>query len=105
MVRFMIASLPCRRRRRAYRCAGCRLQHQLLYAPRLDLGDDDLIRIAAIEHVNDLEPAQPFAGVAELPDDRPIELHLVDLTGDVPRAGRVAVRVRVRAEDVLMRTR
>jgi hypothetical protein len=69
------------------------LQHQLLHAPRFDFGNDDLVRIAAVHHVDDLEAAKLFAGVAELSEDGPIELHLVDLACDVPRPGRVAVRV------------
>src|SRR5580658_6926968 len=42
-------------------------QHQFLHPPRLDLRDDDLIRIPAIHHVDHLETAQFLARMAELP--------------------------------------
>ena len=41
--------------------------------------------------------------MAELADDRPIELHLVDLAGDRPGARQVAVGIGVGDEQVLMR--
>jgi hypothetical protein len=38
-----------------------------------------------------LNSFQLLAGLAELADDGAVELHLVDLAGDVTRGGRVAV--------------
>ncbi len=68
-----------------------------------DLADDDLVGVAAIHHVDDLEAAELLAGVAELADDRAVELHLVDFAGDRPGAGPVAVRIGVGDEQVLVR--
>ena len=78
------------------RRAASRLEHDLLRAPRGDLRDEQLIGIAAVDLVNRAELAEPLAGLAELADDRAVELHLVDLAGDRPRRRRVAVGVRVR---------
>src|SRR6185312_2462875 len=80
----------------ARRSRQLRFEHQLLYSPRLDLRDEDLIRIPAVHHVDNLESARLLAGMAKAPEDRSIELHLVNLPGDVPRAGSVAVRIRIR---------
>src|SRR3989442_14511527 len=90
-------------------CARCRclrrrwLQDEFLHAPGFDFPDDDLVWIAAIHHVDDLEPAVFLARMAELTNDRPIQLQLVDLPSDVPRARRIAIRVGVGGEHVLMR--
>src|SRR5471030_1751444 len=51
--------LPCARCLR-----GHRLQDEFLHAPGFDFPDDDLVRIAAIHHVDDLEPTEFLAGVA-----------------------------------------
>src|ERR1700730_3211202 len=48
-----------------------RLQDNFLYSPGFDFRHDDLVRVSAVQHVNDLEPARLFAGMAELADDRP----------------------------------
>src|SRR6185436_7053425 len=77
--------------------------HQLLHAPRFNLADDDLVRVAAVHHVDHLEAAELLARMAELAEHRAIELHLVDLSGVGPRTLRIAVRIRVRREHVLMR--
>ena len=53
--------------------------------------------------MDDLEPAEFLAGMAELPNDRPVQFQLVDLTRDGPRARRIAVGVGVGGKDVLMR--
>jgi hypothetical protein len=82
---------------------GGRLQHQLLHAPRFDFGNDDLVGIAAVHHVYHLEATKLLSSVAELPDDRSVQLHLVDLARDVPRSRRVAIRVGIRAEQILVR--
>src|SRR5262245_66155994 len=83
---FMAPPLSCGRRLR-----GCRLEQQLLHPPRLDFADDDLVGIAAIHHVDDLEAAKLLAGMAEPAEHRAVQLELVDLAGDIPGAGRVAV--------------
>src|ERR1700731_2743288 len=71
--------LPCARCLR-----GHRLQDELLHAPGFDFTDDDLVRVAAIHHVYDLEPAEFLAGVAEPADDGPVQFQLVDLARDLP---------------------
>src|SRR5437870_4850356 len=43
-----------------------RLQRDLLHAPRLDLRHDDLVRVPAIQHVNNLKAAELLAGMTEL---------------------------------------
>src|SRR6188768_4280342 len=97
--RFMVVSsasgCPQRRRR----------QDELLHAPRFDLAQDDLVGITTVHHVNHLEPGRDLARFPELADHRAIELRLVDLTRRLPRSRRVAVRVRIGMEDVLMRPR
>ena len=85
--------------------ATARLQDVLLHAPRFDLAQDDLVGIAAVHHVHHLEPGRDLARLPELADHRAIELRLVDLTRRLPRPRRVAVRVRIGMEDVLMRPR
>src|SRR6266481_978378 len=82
---------------------GVRLQDELLHAPGFDLADDDLVRIAAIHHVDHLEAAEFLAGMAELADDRAVELHLVDLASDRPCARAIAVGIGVGGEQVLVR--
>src|SRR6266404_6196699 len=89
-------------------CARClgggrRLHDEFLHAPGFDFPDDDLVWISAIHHVDDLEPAEFLARVAELTNDGPIQFQLVDLSGDVPRARRIAIRVGVGGENILMR--
>ena len=85
---------------------GCgAFEDDLLRAPGRDLGHEELVRIAAVDLVDGAELSESLAGLAELADDRAVELHLVDLAGDRPRRGRVAVRVGVRDEQVLVRPR
>src|SRR5262245_13945790 len=79
------------------------LEHQFLHAPRFDLADDDLIRIAAIDHVNHLEARGELAGASEPADHFAVELHFVDFSGSVPCSRLVAVRIRIREKDVLVR--
>src|SRR6266849_8819908 len=82
---------------------GVRLQDELLHAPGFDLANDDLVRVAAIHHVDHLEAAEFLAGMTELADDRAVELHLVDLARDRPRARKIAIWVGVGGEQVLVR--
>src|SRR6266436_163308 len=79
-------------------------QNEFLHAPGFDFAQDDLVRIAAVHHVDDLEARCDFARPAEPADDRAVQLHLVDLAGDVPCAGRIAVRIGVGSEDILVGT-
>jgi len=80
---------------------GCRMS----FCTRQDSisTNDDLVRVAAIHHVDDLEPAEFLAGVAEPTDDRPVQFQFVDLARDLPRPGRIAVGIGVGGEDVLVR--
>src|SRR5262245_420047 len=84
--RFMIASL-------VRGCPRRRLQDVLLHAPRFDLAQDDLIGIAAVQHVHHLEPGRHLAWLPELANHGTIELRFIDLTRRVPRPRRVAVGV------------
>ena len=59
------------------------LQQDLLRAPVVDLGGVDHVRIAAVHLVDRRELARRLAGAAELADDRAVELHLVDLAGEL----------------------
>src|SRR6185295_15488480 len=43
-----------------------RLQDIFLHAPRFDLAEHDLVRIAAVQHVNDLESGRILSRLAEL---------------------------------------
>src|SRR5579883_1719196 len=79
-MRFMSGLLSQRRRFRR----RLRFQYQLLHTPGFDFGNDDLVRIAAIHHVHDLETGHEFAGVTEFSDDRSIEFHFVNLAGGFP---------------------
>src|SRR5438552_1716170 len=86
------------------RCLSGRwLQDESLHAPGFDFPNNDFVGIAAIHHVDDLEPAEFLAGMAELPNDRPVQFQLVDLARDGPRAWSIAVGVGVGGKDVLMR--
>ena len=82
-----------------------RIQEDLLRAPRRNFRDEELVRIAAVDLVDGAEFSQSLAGLAELADDRAVELHLVDLTGDGPRRRGVGVGIGVRHEQVLVRAR
>src|SRR5579862_7672782 len=46
-----------------------RLQEQFLHTPGFDFRNDDLVGISAIHHMNHLEPAQLFTGMAEPAND------------------------------------
>src|SRR5260370_29664459 len=78
------------------------LENQFLHAPRFDLADDDLIRVAAINHVDHLKARRCLAGASEPAKHFAVELGLVDFAGDVPRSMHVAVRIRIRKKDVLV---
>src|SRR5580765_1704060 len=96
---FMRCPLASRRR-----FAGLRMKNDFLGAPCRDFRNVELIGIAAVDFVHRAELLQGFARLAELADDRAVELHLVDLAG-LRRRPRVAViRHRIRDEQVLMRT-
>src|SRR5262249_21393865 len=77
-------------------------KNQFLDAPRFDLADDDLIRIAAIEHVDHLKAGRGLSRASEPAEHFPVELSLVDFAGGVPRSRHVAVGSRIRKEAVLM---
>src|SRR5437016_8465952 len=79
------------------------LENQFLHAPRFDLADDDLIRVAAINHVDHLKAGRGLAGVSEPAKHFAVELGLVDFAGDVPRSRHVDVRMRIRKKDVPVR--
>src|SRR5215472_12344170 len=89
-------SASCARTRRR------RLQDVFLHAPRFDLAQNDLVRIAAVQHVNDLESGRILPRLAELAEHASIQLGLVDLAGVVPRPWWIAVWVRIGEEHVLM---
>src|SRR6266852_2234786 len=82
---------------------GVRLQDELLHAPGFDLADDDLVRVAAIHHVDHLEAAEFLAGMTELADDGSVQLHLIDLASDRPRAGHISIGIGVGSEEILVR--
>src|SRR5262249_15292870 len=66
---------PGRGRRRL----GRRVEPDLLRPPVVDLRRVDHVRVAAVHLVDRRELARRLAGAAELADDRPVELELVDL--------------------------
>src|ERR1700730_2931922 len=80
-----------------------RTKDDLLRTPGGDLGDIELVRVPAVELVDRAELLRGVAGLAELPEDRAVELHLVDLAGGVARPRGAAVGERIRDEQVLMR--
>src|SRR5262249_30435988 len=80
------------------------LEDELLHAPGFDLSDDDLVGVAAIHHVDDLQSAEFLAGMTELADDGPVQFHLVDFAGDRPRAGHISVGIGVGSEKILVRS-
>src|SRR5438445_6375066 len=82
-----------------------RLQDVFLHAPRFDLAEDDLVRIAAVQHVNDLDSGRILSRLAELAEHASIQLGLVNLAGVDPRPRWLPVLVRIREEHVLMRPR
>src|SRR5437879_10002750 len=64
-------------------CARCLgggrwLQHEFLHGRGFDFPDDELVWIAVIHHVFGMEQAEFLARMAELTDDGPIYLLLVD---------------------------
>src|ERR1700761_4483500 len=67
------------------------LQDKLLHAPGLDFAHDDLVGIAAVHHVDDLEARRQLAGMAELADHGAVQLRLVDLARLGPASRPVAV--------------
>src|SRR5438132_666265 len=80
-------------------------ENDFLNAPRRDLGDDELVGVAAVDLVDGAELLQLLAGLAELPEDGSVELHLVDLAGDVAVLREAVVGERVRYVEVLVRAR
>src|SRR6185312_12606477 len=84
---------------------GGRFQQQFHDAPGFNLRGQDDVGIAAIERVGDLETVLFLAGVAETAEDGAVQLHFVNLAGVLPGAGQVAVGIRIRREQVLVRTR
>ena len=82
-----------------------RTQHDLLDPPGGDFRHEQLVRVAAVDLVHRAELAELLAGLAELADDRAVELHLVDLAGDVAILRQPVVGNRVRDEQILMRAR
>src|SRR6185503_8547717 len=105
-MRFMVVPpLPRRRSAGGLRRSLLRMQDDLLRAPRGDLRYPQLVFVAAVHSVNRAEFLQLFPGLAELADDGAVELHLVDLAGDVTRRGGVAVGIGVRRVEILVWTR
>src|SRR6188508_884908 len=82
-----------------------RMQNVLLHAPRLDFAEDQLVRVAAVDLVDHLEPGRDLPGLAELADHGAVHFRLVDFARVLPRFWRITVRIRVGEEDVLMRSR
>src|SRR6476660_389657 len=89
--RFIIASLlsPAR----AFHRLG--LEQNLLHAPVGDLGDEEFVGVAAVDLVHGTELLQRLSGLAELAENRAVELHLVDLAGLRGRTRVAVVRHRV----------
>src|SRR5262245_12851723 len=85
--------------------AGARLQRHLLHAPRSDLGDVQLVLVAAIHRMCRREFTWRFARLAESSEHLAVQLHLVDLARYAAHVRGARVRVRVRAVKILMRTR
>src|ERR1700754_1155331 len=81
-----------------------RLKNVFLNSPRFNFAEDNLVGIAAIEHVDHLETRGKFAGFAEAAEHGPIEFGFVDLAGGFPGSRLITIRVRVREEDVLVGT-
>src|SRR6266576_1611518 len=52
-------------------------QNVFLHAPGFDFAEDDLVGIAAVHHVDDLETRCDLARLAEPADDRTVQLHFV----------------------------
>src|SRR3954470_9063463 len=92
-------SAACARARRR------RLQDVFLHKPRFDLAENDFVRIAAVEHVNDLESGWILPWLAELAEHASIELGLVDFAGVGPRSRWITVWIRIGEEHVLVRPR
>src|SRR5262245_6084864 len=88
---FFICGLPLLLRRAGGRIPLRGLENEFLNAPRGDFRDVELVRVAAVDLVHAAELLQVLPRLAEPADDRAVELHLVDLTGDVARRGRAAV--------------
>src|SRR6187399_1493847 len=82
-----------------------RLEEDLLGAPRRDLDHDELVGVAAVDRVDGTELTERLAGFAELADHGAVELHLVDLAAHRREGGNVVVRIRIRREQVLVRSR
>src|SRR5215208_1466132 len=80
----------------------CRFEQDLLRAPVIDFCDEERVGVAAVDLVYRRELARRLAGLAELADDRAIELHLVDFAGDLRAGRRRAVLPRVRGVEILL---
>ena len=87
IVRFMCASSPTARPT-AVGC-GFGALRMIFCARQAEISDtNSSFGVAAVDLVDRAELAQALAGLAELADDRAVQLHLVDLAGDGPRRGR-----------------
>src|SRR5262249_3048290 len=79
------------------------MECQLLYPPGRDLGDQKLVFVSAINLMDRAELAKLLARMSKLAQYRPVQLHLVNLTGDGRYIGDIIVWVRIRAVQILMR--
>src|SRR5690606_34732192 len=70
--------------------------------PVVDLGGVDDVRVAAVHLVDGRELPGGLPRAAEPADDGAVELHLVDLAGELGAGGRCAVLPRVGREQVLL---
>src|SRR3954470_19049638 len=62
LMNIFMAGLPSSSRGRGWRR---RMQDVLLYAPRLDFPEDQFVRFAAVDLVDDLDPGRDLPGLAE----------------------------------------
>src|SRR5689334_24591248 len=84
---------------------GTSFKDELLHSPRRDLRYHQFVRIPAVDLVHRTELAELLARRPELAEDRPVELHLIDLAADGVHLRAVGIWVRVRAVEILVRTR
>src|ERR1017187_4710474 len=82
-----------------------RMQHDLLPPPGRDFAYDEFVFAATVDLMDRAELAEFFSRFSKFAQNRPVQLHFVNLAGYRHGLGIVGVRVRVGTVKILMRSR
>src|SRR5687767_6507848 len=83
--------------------SGGSTERELLCTPRHDLANEDLVFVPAVDVMHGRELAEALPRLAELADDRAVQLHLEYLAGYSIDCSDILIGIRVGTVQVLMR--